>query len=242
MISAAILAGGSGSRMGGTTVPKQFLNIEAKPVLIRTVAVFLASAQVDQIVIAVAKDWLDYAEDLIHEAFGETGRVFITVGGSDRLASLMNICAFIADRFPVGPADIIVTHDAARPFVTERMITDSIKMLSFYDGVTTVYPAVDTVLVSANGETVDAIPPRQTMFAVQTPQTFHTGELIEAISSLTEAERVSLTDAAKIFLLKGKSVGMVKGDVTNMKLTTNADLKIAAFLIRAGDGKKEDRL
>jgi 2-C-methyl-D-erythritol 4-phosphate cytidylyltransferase len=124
-----------------------------------------------------------------------------------------------------------LTHDAARPFVTKRIIAENIELLSHYDGVTTAYPAVDTILVSIDGEMVDEIPPRQTMFAVQTPQTFRMEELIEIIASLTEAEKNTLTDAAKAYLLKNKTVGIVLGETTNMKLTTTADLTMAASLI-----------
>lgn len=231
MIAAVILAAGSGSRMAGSPLPKQFLQIEGKPVLIRAVEAFLDSALVDRIVIAVHKDWLDYGERLIQEAFGEEAPVFVTVGGSDRLHSLMNACAFLADAFGVTKDDIVLTHDAARPFVSKQIIAENIERLSFYDGVTTAYPVVDTILVSADGKKVDDIPSRKTMFSVQTPQTFRTGELIETLTSLTEAEKSTLTDAAKAYLLKKKSVGIVLGEAANLKLTTTADFYTAASLM-----------
>ena len=238
MICAAILAGGSGSRMAGSGRPKQFLNIEGKPVLVRTVEAFYACTEVDYIVVAVAREWLDHTEGLLATAFGETERILVTVGGADRLNSLTNVCAFIAGHCGVREDDVIVTHDAARPFVTPALIRATIAGLSRFEGVTAAIPVVDTILVSGDGEEVDAIPDRQTMFAVQTPQTFRTAELIAAISSLAGTERVSLTDAAKIYLLKGKSVGIVRGDVSNFKLTMAADLDQAALLVRATEAKK----
>lgn len=231
MISAAILAGGSGSRMEGSKLPKQFLKIGDKPVLVHTVEAFLASGLVDRIVIALPKDWLDYGEQVIEAAFGTAAPISVTVGGGDRLRSLTNACAFLADAFGIKKEDIILTHDAARPFVTKRIIAENIEMLSRYDGVTTAYPSVDTILVSADGKKADDIPSRQTMFSVQTPQTFRTGELIETIASLTETEKETLTDAAKAYLLKDKTVGIVLGETTNLKLTTTADLNLAASLI-----------
>lgn len=231
MIAAVILAAGSGSRMAESPLPKQFLKIEGKPVLVRTVEAFLRSDLVDCVVVAVAKDWLDYGEHLLEEAFGVDAPISVTVGGSSRLQSLMNACAFLSDAFGIAKDDIVLTHDAARPFVTEKVIAENIKLLDSYDGVTTACPAIDTILVSADGKKVDDIPLRKTMFSVQTPQTFHTGELIETIVSLTEAEKSALTDAAKAYLLKNKSVGIVLAETTNLKLTTAADLPLAASLM-----------
>lgn len=231
MIAAVILAAGSGSRMAGSPLPKQFLEIEGKPVLIRAVEAFFRSELVDHIVVAVAKDWLDYGERLITEAFGEKAPISVTVGGPSRLESLVNACAFLSDAFGSAADDIVLTHDAARPFVTEKVIAENIQALASYDGVTTACPAVDTILVSADGTTVDDIPPRKTMFSVQTPQTFHTEELIATLASLTEAEKSALTDAAKAYLLKKKRVGIVLAAATNLKLTTSADLPLAASLM-----------
>lgn len=230
MIAAVILAAGSGSRMAGS-LPKQFLKIEGKPVLVRTVEAFLRSDLVDRVVVAVAKDWLDYGEHLLEEAFGGAAPISVTVGGGSRLQSLMNACAFLSDAFGIAEDDIVLTHDAARPFVTEKVIAENIKLLDSYDGVTTACPAIDTILVSADGKKVDDIPLRKTMFSVQTPQTFHTAELIETIASLTEAEKNALTDAAKAYLLKKKRVGIVLAEATNLKLTTAADLPLAASLM-----------
>ncbi|HMM06933.1 MAG TPA: IspD/TarI family cytidylyltransferase [Clostridiales bacterium] len=230
MIAAVILAAGNGSRMAGS-LPKQFLKIEGKPVLVRTVEAFLRSDLVDRVVVAVAKDWLDYAERLLEEAFGGAAPISVTVGGSSRLQSLINACAFLSDAFGITKDDIVLTHDAARPFVTKQVIAENIKLLDSYDGVTTACPAVDTILVSADGKKVDDIPLRKTMFSVQTPQTFHTGELIETIASLTEAEKSALTDAAKAYVLKKKRVGIVLSETTNLKLTTAADLSLAASLM-----------
>lgn len=231
MIAAVILAAGSGSRMAGSPLPKQFLKIEGKTVLVRTVEAFLGSAVVDRVVVAVHKDWLDYGERLLKEAFGAEAPIFVTVGGKSRLQSLMNACAFLSAAFGIEKDDIVLTHDAARPFVTEKIIAENIKLLASYDGVTTACPAIDTILVSADGKKVDDIPIRKTMFSVQTPQTFRVGELIETIASLTEAEKSVLTDAAKAYLLKNKSVGIVLAETANPKLTTAADLHLAASLM-----------
>lgn len=232
MIYAAILAGGVGSRMGGGELPKQFMEIGKKPILIRTIEAFLGRAEIDHIVVAVTKGWLDHAEELLENHFGENERLSVTVGGSDRLGSLVNACAALSARFEVGSEDILLTHDAARPFVAAETIAENIALMASYDCVTTAVPAIDTILCSENGADVTDIPERKTMFAVQTPQTFRLTELASAIASLTEEEKAILTDGAKIYLLKGKTVGIAKGTSENIKITEPKDLAFAEALLQ----------
>ena len=232
MIYAAILAGGTGSRMQNGPLPKQFIEICGKPLLVYTVEAFLRCDEIDHIVIAVTKGWLDYAEDILNTAFGQNDSITVTVGGTDRLGSMVCACAALSEKFAIGEDDILLTHDGARPFVTEEMIRENIAAMECYDCVTTAIPAIDTILCSENGAEVDAIPERRTMFSVQTPQTFRMTELTDAIASLNEEEKKILTDGAKIYLLKGKKVGIVKGSGENIKVTEPKDIAIAEAIIK----------
>ena len=233
MIYAAILAGGIGSRMENGKTPKQFMEICGKPLLIHTIEPFLRCSEIDHIVIAATKGWPDYTEDLLEEYFGGDERLSVTVGGKDRLGSLMNACAALSARYAVTEADLLLTHDGARPFVTEEIIRRNIALMGRYDCVTTAVPSIDTILCSDDGETVTAIPPRKTMFSVQTPQTFRLAELVSAIGSLSDAEKASLTDGAKIYLLRGKSVGIASGASENIKVTEPKDKALAESIINA---------
>ena len=233
MIYAAILAGGIGSRMKSGTTPKQFMEICGKPLLIHTLEPFLRCSEIDHIVIAATRGWLDYTEDLLEEYFGSEERLSVTVGGSDRLESLVNACAALSSRYAVTEADLLLTHDGARPFVTEEMIRKNIALMERYDCVTTAVPAIDTILCSDDGEMVKSIPPRQTMFSVQTPQTFRLAELVSAVETLGEEEKASLTDGAKIYLLRGKSVWIAVGASENIKITEPKDKALAESLINA---------
>lgn len=231
MIYAAILAGGVGSRMQNDSLPKQFMKIGGKPLLAYTVEAFLRCREIEHIVIAVTAGWLDYAEGILAEVFGEELRLSVTVGGGSRLDSLVNACAALVARYDIATEDILLTHDGARPFVSVDTIRENIEKMACYDCVTTAIPSVDTVLCSENGTSAKAIPDRSTMFSVQTPQTFRFGELIAAIDSLSEEERTMLTDGAKIYLLRGKSVGIASGTSENIKITEPRDLLFAeAFL------------
>lgn len=233
MIYAAILAGGLGSRMGNGSLPKQFIELGEKPLLVYTVDAFLRCEEIEHIVIAAPKGRLDYAESILAEAFGEEPRISVTPGGRSRLDSLVNSCVALAAQYDLTDTDILLTHDGARPFVSMATIRENIKKMDCYDCVTTAIPSIDTVLYSENGADVDAIPHRNTMFAVQTPQTFRLTELMATIRSLNEEEKESLTDGAKIYLLRGKSVGIAQGASENIKITEPKDLLFAEAFLKA---------
>lgn len=232
MIYAAILAGGTGSRMTGSKIPKQFLELAGKPLLVRTVAAFLRCEEIAHIVVAAAKGWLDETEDILNDAFGEEPRLSVTLGGADRLGSLQNACIFLGDRFGVDPEDMVLTQDGARPFVTSEIIAENIRLMAIYDAVTTAYPVVDTILCSKDGAAVADIPPRKQMYAVQTPQTFRLGELLIALRELSPEERETITDGAKIYLNRGKTVGIAMGSSENIKITEPKDLAVASSILQ----------
>ena len=226
MIYAGILAGGKGSRMN-SDIPKQFIELDGKPIIIHTIEKFLNVEEIDKIIISVVEEYIDYTKELI-DKFLNTNKVVIIKGGSSRSESLMNVCNYIGNT----SNDIILTHDAARPFVTEKIIKDNIEMMKKenYDAVGTFIPAIDTIAEFKN-EILSNIPLRDNLYNVQTPQTFRVNELIESYNSLTEEEKSILTDATKIYLLKGKRVGLVLGDRNNIKITTDFDLKLGRLII-----------
>ena len=226
MISALILAGGIGSRMGADK-PKLFLEIGGEPILVHTVRAFLRCPEVELVVVAATKGWLDYTEDILVKAFGEEERFAVTVGGADRLGSLMNACAFLSEKGELTEEDILLTHDGARPFVSRETILDNLEKIRLYDAVTTAVPSVDTILRSENGATVAEIPNRKAMYAMQTPQTFHGAELAALLAAVSEEERQTLTDATKIYLSRGRSVGIAKGTPENIKITERKDILFA---------------
>ena len=232
MIYAAILAGGIGRRMSGSKMPKQFLELEGKPLLVHTVAAFLHCEAIAHIVVAAAKGWLDETEDILNDAFGEEPRLSVTLGGVDRLGSMQNACIFLGDRFGIAPEDMVLTQDGARPFVTPEMIDANIRLMSAYDAVTTAYPVVDTILCSKDGTSVADIPLRKQMFAVQTPQTFRLGELLIALEELSPEEKEAITDGAKVYLNRGKTVGIAMGSGENIKITEPKDLAVARSILQ----------
>lgn len=227
MIYAVVVAGGKGTRMGNTQLPKQYLMLGNKPVIIHTVEQFLLNDSVDQVVLCCPEAWIDYTQELIREYIKGGENIVIVQGGSTRNDSMINGCKYIIEANGVTEDDILITHDAVRPFINQRIIDDNIKAVYKYGAVTTAVEAFDTILESLEGESVHGVPNREHMYLTQTPQSFKFQKFVEVMESLTEEESGSLTDACKAFVIKGHKVHLVKGEVHNIKITTQYDLIVA---------------
>ena len=232
MIYAGILAGGTGTRMGISNMPKQFLDLGNKPIIIHTIEKFLLEPEIEKIVVGVHEDWISHAEDLVEEYISTfKDRIIIVAGGSDRNTTIENIIKAIDDYKELTNEDIVITHDSVRPFITLRIIKDNIRLAKECDAVDTVVEAVDTIVESTNGEYITNIPNRAHYYQGQTPQSFRCKDFLSLYNSLTSEEKQILTDACKIFVIKEKEVALAKGEYSNSKITTVTDLKIAKSML-----------
>jgi 2-C-methyl-D-erythritol 4-phosphate cytidylyltransferase len=235
MVFAAIFAGGKGSRMGNSDTPKQFLELGDKPILIHTIEKFFVNDCIDEIIVLCPKPWVIHTKDLIRKHLPSGKKITVIEGGETRNGTLENALSFIETNYSVDDSTIIVTHDAVRPFLTHRIITENVEAARKYGATDTVIPATDTIVESNDGKMISSIPNRKMMYQGQTPQSFKLTELREVLSSLTEDEKSILTDACKIFTLKNRPVFLVEGEVFNIKITYPYDLKIANTLLKGKD-------
>ena len=231
MIFAAILAGGIGSRMGGTDTPKQFLDLGDKPVIIHTIEKFVINRNIDKIIVLTPQNFINHTNHLISEYIGDNEEIIVIEGGETRNDTLLNSINYIDENFGIDDESIILTHDSVRPFVTHRIIEDNIEAAKRYGACDTVIPATDTIVESVNATTIESIPVRDYYYQGQTPQSFNIKKLFNLINSLTEDESNILTDACKIFTLKDEDVYLVEGEVTNIKITYPYDLKLANTIL-----------
>lgn len=232
MVYAGILSGGIGTRMQNPDMPKQYMELGDKPVLIHTIDPFLINSRIDEVIVAVPRSWVSYTIDLVRQHYPNQERLRVIPGGGTRNETLMCIVDDIKTCSGIQDGDVVISHDAIRPFVSERIINDNIDAVLEYGAVDTVIPANDTIVESADGVRITGIPLRNRMYQGQTPQSFHIQTLKKFYEELTEEETASLTDAAKIFVLKGHCVHLVKGDYSNLKITTPYDLKVANALLK----------
>lgn len=234
-----ILGAGKGTRMGKTPMPKQFLELGDKQIIIHTIDQFFISEHVDKIIVAVPSDWVDYTINVTNKYYGENDKITIIEGSDERNRSIINVCNYIVQNYEVGDDDIIITHDAVRPFVTQRIIEQNVEAIQANDvaAIDTVVSSADTIVESLNGETITAIPVRHSMYQGQTPQTFYIKDFIQLYKSLSDDEKNVLTDAVKAYVLKDKKVGIVDGDQANFKITTTFDLMLAKTLLKMKKGE-----
>ncbi|WP_145523344.1 2-C-methyl-D-erythritol 4-phosphate cytidylyltransferase [Virgibacillus sp. SK37] len=232
MIYAGILAGGKGTRMGNVPMPKQFLLLNEKPIIVHTVEKFILNNRFEKIIIGTPKEWLNHTKDILVKYNIDLPKVEVIEGGKDRNGTIMNIVSYIENIKGVNDDDIIVTHDAVRPFLSHRIIQDNIEEGLKNYAVDTVISAIDTIVESEDGNFISNIPRRDFMYQGQTPQTFNIRKLEELYYQLSEHEKEILTDACKIFSIKGEMVKLVEGEIFNVKVTTPYDLKVANAIIQ----------
>ena len=171
---AAILAGGSGVRMGNPNKPKQFFYLGDKPILVHTLEKFCAAGCFDGILVLTPATWVQQTKDIIARHCPQyADAVNVIAGGAERNDTIMNAIRYFEDECQADDASIIVTHDAVRPFVSLRIIEDNIAAALAHGACDTVVPATDTIVESLDGELISSIPNRSVLYQGQTPQSFN---------------------------------------------------------------------
>lgn len=232
MIIGAILAGGQGTRLGGE-LPKQFLPLGDKPVLCHALGHFLACSEMDEVLVVVPQDRIAYTEELLRPYDGQTP-IRVIVGGADRTGSLQNVLRAIDEQYGESDEHIVITHDAARPFINTRILRDNIAAVRAHGACGTAMPMIDSVIESADGITIDRMPDRARFYKMQTPQSFRVNLLKACFDKLTESQKAALTDGCNVCRLAGEPVAIVRGSDYNLKITTAADLKMAQLVWDGG--------
>jgi len=224
---AVILAGGKGLRLGNR-VPKQMLLLGNKPVLSWSVDTFHSNDLIDKIIIVSEKSLIHDIKNLFPESDYPKILSFIE-GGDERSDSSYN--ALIYSEF--NDDDIILFHDAARPFVTEEIITAIIKNVKVTGACGTYIQSTDTVALIRNS-IVDSIPERKTVYSAQTPQCFRYNLIKRAHELQKQNRNIAVTDDISLVFNMGHAVSFINGSIRNIKITTELDFKFAEFLISDG--------
>ena len=226
-----ILAGGVGSRMNSPELPKQFLKVKDVPILVRTVRNFEDFGSFRAGVICCPVDWVEYTKATLLEYGISLDHINVIPGGKNRNSSVKNGCKFLTTTYNVTESDVVLTHDAVRPFFDARVIKDNIEAVKEYGACNTVMPVVDSILRSGTGEFFTEHLKRAELYRVQTPQSFRLAELDNLINSLSEGELEEYTDVASIFADRGYRIKLVEGLDSNIKITTPFDLAVAEAVV-----------
>lgn len=232
MVYGVILASGIGSRMGAK-LPKQFLDIDGVPVIAYTIGSMLSVPQIDSIIIVSHPYYLDKMDEILRYYFSEeeTARIKVIPGGKERIDSIDNAVDEVVSSNDIGTDDVIIFHDAVRPFVTRKILEDSITGAIEKGAVVAGLPVVDTMLFSEDGVRVDDIPDRSKIFNGQAPDTFRLEYFLQLRNTLSDEDRKKVFGTSKLCELNGKPIYMIPGDELNFKITTPADLKKAEIYL-----------
>ena len=226
---ALIFAGGCGTRMGAA-VPKQFLEINGKTVLAHTLFLFQAHPQIDGIWLVVASDQVERSRKLAAEC-GISKLMGLAVGGDSAQASIYNGLAAL--RAVCGPDTIVLIHDGVRPYVDRRVITANIESVKEHRNAVTFTPCYETIVISKDGKTIDALPYRRESYTVQAPQSFRLGDILSAHERIRSRPEgyTDMIDQATICHTLGIPIHLVPGNRGNIKVTTKEDLRMLSALL-----------
>jgi 2-C-methyl-D-erythritol 4-phosphate cytidylyltransferase len=215
---AIIVAGGTGQRMG-SVVPKQFLAIQGKPVLLHTIDQFVAAFSDIQLVVVLPESYIKEGQDLLTKN-GFTKNIVFVAGGDTRFQSVKNGLA------QVTASSIVFVHDAVRCLLTPALIQRCYQQALEKGSAIPAVSSTDTVrlLKGDKNEVFD----RESVMLIQTPQTFQSDLLLNAFNQTFDP---SFTDEANVVEASGKAVFLVDGEFENIKITRTLDLAIAEYIL-----------
>ena len=227
-----ILAAGFGTRIKNLTIPKQYYEINGIPIIMYTIKKFMDLDCFDYIYLTVDANYKDLMIQLLKKHIDNYEQIKLVEGGKERIDSICNVIKVIENDNNVTNEDIIIVQDGVRPFVSNEIILNSIECAKKYGTCATSSPVNDTIFQSENGDTVDNIPVRSTLFCGQSPDAFNLKNFIDMINGLNDEQKRSITGTSDICLFYNIPIKMIKGSNLNFKITTDADLKIAELLLK----------
>lgn len=224
-----IIAGGVGARMH-QDIPKQFLNVRDKPVIVYTMEVFQRHPNIDAIEVVCLEGWHEILRAYAKQ-FGITKLENVVDGGETGLQSIRNGLKDLALRYR-DPEDIVLIHDAIRPMVSADIISDNIRVCRTYGNAITVVPCTSVMLKTKDSITSDDQIPRDNLKITQTPQTFYLQEILEVHRQASERGIRDSIASCSLYVEMGKTLYLSIGSEKNIKLTTSEDIEIFSALLQ----------
>ena len=223
---AVILAGGSGTRLGGA-LPKQFLQAAGKTLLEHSIEAFERHPGIDEIAVVIRKDFIAEVEAIVQRNRYQKVRKILPGGKERHDSSLAAIRAYTDD-------DRLLLHDAVRPLVSQRIISDCLAALCNYRAVAVAVKTTDTIYQVDEEGCIRAIPPRSTLRNAQTPQGFSRGTISRAYRLALQDPLFTTTDDCGVVsrYLPQEPIYVVEGEAGNIKVTFKEDLPLVERLLR----------
>lgn len=225
-----IIAGGVGARMH-QDIPKQFINVYDKPVIVYTLEAFQNHPEIDAIEVVCLDGWHDVLRAYAKQ-FGIAKLENVVSGGDVGQASIRNGLYDIFERHN-GKDDIVLIHDAIRPMVSEQIISDNIRICREMGNAITVVPCTAAMLKTYDSISSEEQVPRDNLKITQTPQTFFIHDIINAHKEALEKGITNSVASCTMYIELGRKLHMALGSEKNLKLTTAEDIEIFKALLKA---------
>jgi 2-C-methyl-D-erythritol 4-phosphate cytidylyltransferase len=226
-IYAIILAGGKGLRFGADT-PKQFLPLRDKPIIVRTLEKFSDITEIKEIIVVTPEEYINHTKELMRD-YKTKKSIIVIAGGKTRQQSSYNaICSM-----DFNDDDILIFHDAVRPFVSKSIIIECMGETAKYGAAGVYVKAIDTI-AEINDARIQSIPDREKLYYAQTPQSFRYKIIRHAHEIAVSGNVSNASDDVGLVLNAGYGVRAVEGDYRNIKITTPLDYEIAQSIQEEG--------
>ena len=230
-VSALIFAGGTGKRMNTKTLPKQFLELHGKPIIIHTIEHFESHPEIKDIVVVCVDGWLDYCRDLLAR-FNIKKVSQVVPGGETGQMSIFNGLEALQEKYQ-GNDDYVLIHDGVRPLIDGETISKNIESVKKYGTAITVKPVIETVVQVDEEDIINNVIERSTCQTAVAPQSFVLSE-IYSLHMRAQAEKLfDMTDSATLARYYGLSLHTVMGGSENIKITTPSDFYIFRAIYEA---------
>lgn len=223
---ALILAGGTGMRLSAD-LPKQYIEVSGKPMIAYCLDTFEQNKDIDEIRIVADVGWYEY----IRAWTGSKFRGFSKPGENRQLSIFQGLCDMEED---IGADDIVIIHDAARPLVSDKLISDCLAACKRHEGAMPFLAMKDTVYLG-DGATITGLLDRSRVYAGQAPEAFVFGAYFEANKRLLPAQIREINGSAEPAVMAGMDIALLPGDEMNFKITTDEDLR---RFLRLKEGQK----
>ncbi len=228
-VNVVIVAAGKGTRLQ-SELPKPFLSVAGRPILVHTLRRFTSIEMVRRIVVVVAAEREALCRELLHTHGPWPQPIAVVHGGAERQDSVWNGLAALETH-----CEIVAIHDAARPFISVEAIQRSIEAAAETGSAVVATPVRDTIKRADAQHTICETVSRHDLWLAQTPQTFQVG-VIRAAHQWAQQRGIVGTDDATLVEQMGRPVRIVPGDALNFKITTPDDLAIARAVLQASKG------
>lgn len=223
---AIILAGGTGTRLGAK-IPKQYIEIDGRPIICHCLSLFAEHEKIHGIQIIADEAWREFIQRKmrLEPASDEYEKKFkgFSKPGSNRQTSILQ---GLADIEACADEDTsVVIHDAVRPFVTKQLVSHCLEALVSHEGAVPILPVKDTMYYSNDGKRISSLLDRSCVFAGQAPEAFRFQRYYEANKSLLPNQILEINGSTEPAVIAGMDMALIPGDENNFKITTQEDLE-----------------